>query len=199
MRQWVRGRCPSGELWIEQDDFREDPPKGYYRLSPGKEVRLRWGYLVTCTKAVKDPQTGHVVELHCTYDPATRGGNAPDGRKVKGTIHWVSAAHAVEAEVRLYESLFTVPDPGNVPEGVDYKVNLNSNSLDLTGCRLEPGLAAAKAGDRFQFERLGYFAADPDTARQAGVQPHGVAPRYLGEDRRRRESERVVGKVRSRR
>ena len=152
------------ELWIEQDDFREDPPKGYYRLSPGKEVRLRWGYLITCTNAVKDPQTGEVVELHCTYDPATRGGNAPDGRKVKGTIHWVSAAHAVQAEVRLYENLFTVPDPSDVPEGVDYKVNLNPKSLEvLPGCCLEPGLAAAKAGDRFQFERLGYFAVDPDT------------------------------------
>ena len=173
------------EIWIEQDDFREDPPKGYYRLSPGKEVRLRWGYLITCTEAVKDPQTGEVVELHCTYDPATRGGNAPDGRKVKGTIHWVSAAHALQAEVRLYENLFTVPDPSDVPEGVDYKVNLNPKSLEvLPGCWLEPSLAAAKAGDRFQFERLGYFAVDPDTApRQAGVQPHGIAARHLGEDR----------------
>ena len=173
------------ELWIEQDDFREDPPKGYYRLSPGKEVRLRWGYLITCTEAVKDPKTGEVVELHCTYDPATRGGNAPDGRKVKGTIHWVSAAHAVQAEVRLYENLFTVPDPSDVPEGVDYKVNLNPKSLEvLPGCCLEPSLAAAKAGDRFQFERLGYFAVDPDTdARQAGLQPHRVAARHLGEDR----------------
>ncbi len=153
------------EIWIEQDDFREDPPKGYYRLSPGKEVRLRWGYLVTCTEAVKDPVTGQVVELHCTYDPATRGGNAPDGRKVKGTIHWVSAAHAVPAKVRLYENLFTVPDPSDVPEVVDYKVNLNPKSLEvLPCCCLEPSLAAAKAGDRFQFERLGYFAADPDTA-----------------------------------
>jgi glutaminyl-tRNA synthetase len=153
------------EIWIEQDDFREVPPKGYYRLSPGKEVRLRWGYLITCTQAVKDPATGEVVELHCTYDPATRGGNAPDGRKVKGTIHWVSAAHAVRAEVRLYENLFTVPDPGDVPEGVDYKVNLNPKSLEvLACCWLEPSLAAAKAGNRFQFERLGYFAADPDTA-----------------------------------
>ena len=157
-------KVPFGrELWIEQDDFREHPPKGYYRLSPGKEVRLRWGYLITCTNAVKDPATGEVVELHCTYDPATRGGNAPDGRKVKGTIHWVSAAHAVQAEVRLYENLFTVPDPSDVPEGVDYKVNLNPKSLEvLPGCRLEPSLAAAKAGDRFQFERLGYFAVDPD-------------------------------------
>jgi glutaminyl-tRNA synthetase len=152
------------EIWIEQDDFREVPPKGYYRLSPGKEVRLRWGYLITCTKAVKDPETGEVVELHCTYDPATRGGNAPDGRKVKGTIHWVSAAHAVRAEVRLYENLFTVPDPSDVPEGVDYKVNLNPHSLEvLPCCYVEPGLATAAAGDRFQFERLGYFSVDPDT------------------------------------
>jgi glutaminyl-tRNA synthetase len=154
----------SREIWIEQDDFREEPPKGYYRLSPGKEVRLRWGYLITCTNAVKDPQTGEVVELHCTYDPATRGGNVPDGRKVKGTIHWVSAAHAVRAEVRLYENLFTVPDPGDVPEGVDYKVNLNPRSLEvLPCCCLEPSLATVKAGDRFQFERLGYFSVDPDT------------------------------------
>jgi glutaminyl-tRNA synthetase len=154
----------SRELWIEQDDFREDPPKGYYRLSPGKEVRLRWGYLITCTSAVKDPATGEVIELRCTYDPATRGGNAPDGRKVKGTIHWVSAAQAVEAEVRLYENLFTVQDPGDVPEGVDYKVNLNPKSLEvLPTCYLEPSLAAAKVGDRFQFERLGYFAVDLDS------------------------------------
>ncbi len=154
----------SRELWIERDDFREDPPKGYYRLSPGKEVRLRWGYLITCTKAVKDEATGEIVELHCTYDPATRGGNAPDGRKVKGTIHWVSAAHAVKAEVRLYENLFTVSDPSDVAEGVDYKVNLNPKSLEvLPCCHLEPSLAAAKPGDRFQFERLGYFAVDPDT------------------------------------
>ena len=154
----------SREIWIEQDDFREVPPKGYFRLSPGKEVRLRWGYLITCTNVVKDPQTGQVVELHCTYDPATRGGNAPDGRKVKGTIHWVSAQHAIEAEVRLYESLFTVADPSDVPQGVDYKVNLNPNSLEvLPRCYLEPSLAAAKQGDRFQFERLGYFAVDPDS------------------------------------
>ena len=160
----------SRELWIEQDDFREDPPKGYYRLSPGKEVRLRWGYLITCTEAVKDSKTGEVVELRCTYDPATRGGNAPDGRKVKGTIHWVSAAHAVRAEVRLYENLFTVPDPGDVPEGVDYKVNLNPKSLEvLPACYVEPGLAAATAGDRFQFERLGYFAVDPDTGAPSGA------------------------------
>jgi glutaminyl-tRNA synthetase len=153
------------ELWIEQDDFREVPPKGYFRLSPGKEVRLRWGYLITCQTAVKDPTSGEVVELHCTFDPATRGGNAPDGRKVKGTIHWVSASHAVEAEVRLYENLFTVPDPSDVPDGADYKMNLNPNSLEvLPRCYVEPSLATAKLGDRFQFERLGYFAVDPDSA-----------------------------------
>jgi glutaminyl-tRNA synthetase len=152
------------ELWIEQDDFREVPPKGYFRLSPGKEVRLRWGYLITCTDVVKDPKTGEVTELHCTYDPATRGGNAPDGRKVKGTIHWVSAQHAVEAEVRLYDHLFNVPDPSDVPDGADYKVNLNPNSLEvLPQCYVEPSLAAAKLGDRFQFERLGYFAVDLDS------------------------------------
>jgi glutaminyl-tRNA synthetase len=152
------------EIWIEYDDFREVPPKGYFRLSPGKEVRLRWGYFITCVNVVKDPDTGEIAELHCTYDPATRGGNAPDGRKVKGTIHWVSAAHAVEAEVRLYESLFTVSDPSDVPDGVDYKVNLNTNSLEvLPRSYLEPSLATAKVGDRFQFERLGYFAVDPDT------------------------------------
>jgi glutaminyl-tRNA synthetase len=155
----------SRELWIEQDDFREDPPKGYYRLSPGKEVRLRWGYLITCTGAVKDPQTGEVVELHCSYDPATRGGNAPDGRKVKGTIHWVSAAEAVDVEVRLYDSLFTQPDPSKVGPGEDYKKNLNPDSLQtLSACRVEPSLASAKPGDRFQFERLGYFCVDPDSA-----------------------------------
>ncbi|MGA2619531.1 MAG: glutamine--tRNA ligase/YqeY domain fusion protein [Thermoguttaceae bacterium] len=154
----------SRELWIEQDDFREAPPKGYFRLSPGKEVRLRWGYLVTCTGVVKDPASGRVVEIHCTYDPQTRGGNTPDGRKVKGTIHWVSAAHALEAEVRLYDHLFSKPDPGNVPEGENYKKYLNPNSLEtLVGCRLEPSLAAATPGDRFQFERLGYFSVDPDS------------------------------------
>ncbi|MGA2064457.1 MAG: glutamine--tRNA ligase/YqeY domain fusion protein [Thermoguttaceae bacterium] len=153
------------ELWIEQDDFRLEPPKGYYRLSPGKEVRLRWGYLVTCTGVEKDPGTGRVTAVRSTYDPATRGGNTPDGRKVKGTIHWVSAAHAVPAEVRLYEHLFTKADPDEVAAGQDYKSNLNPASLEtLAGCRLEPSLAAAKPGDRFQFERLGYFSVDPDSA-----------------------------------
>jgi glutaminyl-tRNA synthetase len=154
----------SRELWIEQDDFREQPPKGYYRLSPGKEVRLRWGYLVTCTGVERD-SAGRVIAVRASYDPATRGGNTPDGRKVKGTIHWVSAAHAVPAEVRLYDHLFSKPDPDDAPPGQDYKANLNPASLEtLAGCRLEPGLAAARPGDRFQFERLGYFSVDPDTA-----------------------------------
>jgi glutaminyl-tRNA synthetase len=159
-------KVPFGrELWIEQDDFRPEPPKGYYRLSPGKEVRLRWGYLVTCTGVEKDPKTGRVTAVRATYDPVTRGGNTPDGRKVKGTIHWVSAAHAVPAEVRLYDHLFTKPNPDEVAAGQDYKSNLNPASLEmLAGCRLEPGLAAAKPGDRFQFERLGYFSVDPDSA-----------------------------------
>jgi glutaminyl-tRNA synthetase len=148
-------------LYIEQDDFREVPPKKYYRLAPGQEVRLRWGYLVRCVSAVKDPKTGEVVEVHCTYDPETRGGNTPDGRKVKGTIHWVSAAHAVKSEVRVYDSLFTKPDPDDVPEGLDYHANLNPNSLEvLKECYVEPSLKTAAPGGRFQFERLGYFCVD---------------------------------------
>ena len=155
-------------LYIEQDDFREDPPKQYFRLSPGREVRLRYGYFVTCTGAVKDEKTGEVVEIHCTYDPATRGGNAPDGRKVKSTIHWVSAAHAIDAEVRLYDTLFSCENPNEVPEGQEFTVNLNPNSLEvLTGCKLEPSLRGAKPADRYQFERLGYFCVDPDTTATA--------------------------------
>jgi glutaminyl-tRNA synthetase len=151
-------------LYIEQDDFREDPPKQYYRLSPGREVRLRYGYFITCTSVVKDEKTGEVVEVHCTYDPATRGGDAPDGRKVKSTIHWVSAAHAIDAEVRLYETLFTREDPSEVAEGGDFTDNLNPNSLEvLSGCKLEPSLCAAAPGSRCQFERLGYFCVDLDT------------------------------------
>ena len=134
-------------LYIEQDDFREDPPKDFFRLAPGREVRLRYAYFVKCTGVVKDPQSGQVVELRCTYDPATRGGNAPDGRKVKGTIHWVSADHAIDAEVRLYDHLFSKPNPDDVPEGQDYRANLNPNSLVvLTGCKLEPSLRTADAG-----------------------------------------------------
>jgi len=151
-------------LYIERDDFREDPPKQYFRLAPGREVRLRYAYFITCTGVVKDEKTGEIVELHCTYDPATRGGNAPDGRRVKSTIHWVSAAHAIDAEVRLYDTLFTRENPGE-EEGRDFAEDLNPNSLEaLSGCKLEPGLAAATAGSRCQFERLGYFCADPDSA-----------------------------------
>jgi glutaminyl-tRNA synthetase len=159
-------KLPFGKvLYIEQDDFRQDPPKDFFRLAPGREVRLRYAYFVKCVGVVKDDKTGDVVELHCTYDPATRGGDAPDGRKVKGTIHWVSAAHAVDAQTRLYEHLFLKPDPDDVPEGQDYRANLNPESLiALNGCKLEPSLATAAVGSRFQFERLGYFCADKDTA-----------------------------------
>lgn len=153
----------SRELYIERDDFREDPPRKFFRLAPGREVRLRYAYFVTCTGVVKDDR-GEVVELHCTYDPATRGGDSPDGRKVKGTIHWVSAAHSLEAEVRLYDHLFSKPDPDDVEKGGNWKDNLNPNSLKtLTTCRVEPSLADAKSGDRFQFERNGYFCVDPDS------------------------------------
>ena len=149
-------------LYIEHDDFQENPPKQFYRLSPGREVRLRYGYFIACTSVVKD-EKGEVVEIHCAYDPATRGGNAPDGRKVKSTIHWVSAAHAVNAEVRLYDSLFTVEDPNQTSEGLDFISNLNPRSLEvLTGCKLEPSLLNVAEGDRYQFERLGYFCVDPD-------------------------------------
>jgi len=151
-------------LYIEQDDFREDPPKQYFRLSPGREVRLRYGYFVTCTSVVKDA-SGTVTEIHCTYDPATRGGNAPDGRKVKSTIHWVSAAHATEAEVRLYESLFLTEDPNDSSRGQEWTDNLNPNSLEVIGHpKLEPSLAGAVPGESYQFERLGYFCADKDSA-----------------------------------
>lgn len=150
-------------LYIEQEDFREDPPKQYYRLAPGREVRLRYGYLITCRSVVKDAD-GNIVELHCTYDPETRGGNTPDGRKVKSTIHWVSAAHAVDAEVRLYETLFTKENPDDVEEGQDFTANLNPNSLEvLTGCKVEPSLRDATPGARYQFERMGYFSVDPDS------------------------------------
>jgi glutaminyl-tRNA synthetase len=153
----------SRELYIEQDDFRETPPKGYFRLSPGKEVRLRYGYFITARSVVKNDR-GEVVEVHATYDPATRGGNAPDGRKVKSTIHWVSAAHALNAEARLYDNLFGNPDPSDVPEGQDFTVNLNPNSLDtVRDAKLEPSLRNAMPGARYQFERLGYFCVDRDS------------------------------------
>jgi glutaminyl-tRNA synthetase len=151
-------------LYIEQDDFREDPPKQFFRLAPGREVRLRYGYFITCKEVVKDAD-GNVIELRCTYDPATRGGNAPDGRKVKATIHWVSAAHAVDADVRLYDNLFLKENPNEVEEGQDFTANLNPNSLEtLTGAKVEPSLRDAAVGSRYQFERLGYFAVDADSS-----------------------------------
>ena len=154
----------SRELLIDRDDFREVPPPKYHRLSPGQEVRLRWGYIIRCDEAVKDPVTGVLTELRCTYDPQTRGGDAPAGRKVKGTIHWVSAAHARYAEVRLYDRLFSAPNPDAAPEGRDFLVNLNPASLVVkTGCRVEPSLSSAKKGDVFQFERVGYFIVDPNS------------------------------------
>jgi glutaminyl-tRNA synthetase len=150
-------------LYIEQDDFREVPPPKYFRLSPGREVRLRYGYFVTCTSVVKN-EKGEVIEVHCTYDPASKGGNSPDGRKVKSTIHWVSAAHAVDAEVRIYENLFSKENPSEVELGKDVLDNLNPNSLEIIAdAKVEPSLASAAAGSRYQFERLGYFCADPDS------------------------------------
>lgn len=150
-------------IYIEQEDFMENPPKKYYRLAPGREIRLRYAYFITCRKVIKDAQ-GNIVELRCTYDPATRGGDAPDGRKVKATLHWVSAAHAETAEVRLYNHLFVKPDPGDVEEGMDWRSNLNPNSLEiLPDCKVEPALTVAQPGDRIQFERLGYFCVDLDS------------------------------------
>ncbi len=148
-------------LYIEQEDFAEDPPKKFFRLAPGREVRLRYAYFIKCVDVVKDPKSGDILEVHCTYDPESRGGNAPDGRKVKATLHWVSAKHAIDAEVRLYDALFSTPDPSNVEEGQDWKNNLNPNSLEvLTSCKVEPSLNNAKPGERFQFERMGYFCVD---------------------------------------
>ena len=168
----------SRELYIEQDDFREVPPKQYFRLSPGREVRLRYGYFITCTGVVKD-SSGQVTELRCTYDPATRGGNAPpDGRKVKSTIHWVSAQHAIGAEARLYETLFTKENPNDLEEGQEFTDLLNPNSLEVvTGCKLEPSLAGATPGASYQFERLGYFCADLDSAPGALIFNRTVALR----------------------
>jgi glutaminyl-tRNA synthetase len=147
-------------LYIERDDFREDPPKKFFRLSEGREVRLRYAYYVTCVGVVKD-ETGDVVELHCTYDPETRGGWSEDGRKVRGTLHWVSAAHSLRAEVRLYDRLFKKVSPDGEKDGADFKTFLNPDSLEtLTSCRVEPSLSGAVPGSRFQFERLGYFCVD---------------------------------------
>ena len=158
-------------LYIEQEDFREDPPKQYFRLSPGREVRLRYGYFVTCTGVVKDAK-GEVVEVHCNYDPASRGGDSPDGRKVKSTLHWVSADHAIDAEVRLYDLLFATEEPSEIPD------DLNPNSLEvLKGCKLEPSLKGVQPGSRYQFERLGYFCADPDSTPETPVFNRTVALR----------------------
>ncbi len=160
------------ELWIERDDFMEEAPRKYFRLAPGREVRLRYAYYVTCTEVVKDA-TGTITEVHCTYDPESRGGDSPDGRKVKGTIHWVSAQHALEAEVRLYDHLFATPDPGDVAGGQDFLANLNPASLEiLSGCRLEPSLAETAPGAVLQFERLGYFCADPVTSKPGAPRFH---------------------------
>ncbi|WP_347273052.1 glutamine--tRNA ligase/YqeY domain fusion protein [Candidatus Kuenenia sp.] len=158
-------------LYIERDDFYEEPPKKFFRLAPGREVRLRYAYFITCIKAIKDEVTGEIKELHCTYDPETRGGSAPDGRKVKSTIHWVSAEHSIEAEVRLYDHLFIKESPCGEKEETDFKKFLNPNSLEIIAkCRVEPGLADAKPGSRYQFERLGYFCVDEkDTASKKPV------------------------------
>ncbi len=152
-------------LYIERDDFMEDPPKKFFRLGPGREVRLRYAYFVTCVSVVKDESTGEITELHCTYDPATRGGDAPDGRKVKATMHWVSAEHSVKTEVRLYDRLFEKSNPDNPKDEADFKTYLNPGSLEtLSNCRVEPSIADAAPGSRFQFERLGYFCVDPDSS-----------------------------------
>jgi len=159
----------SRELYIEQDDFMEDPPGKFFRLAPGREVRLRYAYFITCTDVIKDAD-GRVVELHCTYDPATRGGDSPDGRKVKATIHWVSARHSLPMEVRLYDYLFARENPEETEQGKEYTSNINHNSLEaLTACRVEPSLKGAAAYSRYQFERLGYFCVDPDSSAKALV------------------------------
>jgi glutaminyl-tRNA synthetase len=151
-------------LYVEREDFREDPPKKFFRLAPGREVRLRYAYFITCASVVKD-ESGNVVELRCTYDPETRGGTPPDGRKVKATLHWVSAAHARDAEVRLYDRLFTRENPDDVEEGEDFTGSINPDSLKvIEGARVEPSLENAAPGDFFQFERQGYFTVDPDSA-----------------------------------
>lgn len=157
-------------IYIEREDFREDPPKKFFRLAPGREVRLRYAYYITCVGVVKDEKTGEVVELHCSYDPATRGGWAPDGRKVKGTLHWVSAPHSLSAEIRLYDHLFLKPNPGDVEDNADFKAYVTPNSLEtLTSCRIEPSLAFAAPESRYQFERQGYFCVDPDSSEGAMV------------------------------
>ena len=151
-------------LYIEKDDFREDPPKKFFRLAPGREVRLRYACFITCVGVVKDEHTGEVIELHCTYDPETRGGSAPDGRKVKGTIHWVSAAHSIEAEIRIYDRLFSVENPSDQKDGSTFESVLNPNSMQIVTGYVEPSLSDAAEGSRYQFERLGYFCVDPDSS-----------------------------------
>jgi len=159
----------SREIYIERDDFMEDPPKKFFRLAPGREVRLRYAYFITCTEVIKDAE-GNVVELRCTYDPATRGGDAPDGRKVQGTIHWVSAAHALDCELRLYDRLFTVPDPDSVPEGQDFTSVLNPASLVVVkGAKVEPSAGNDPPGTRYQFERTGYFMSDPEDSKPGAL------------------------------
>jgi glutaminyl-tRNA synthetase len=154
-------------LYIEKEDFMEEPPKKFYRLAPGREVRLRYAYFIKCERVVKDNKTGEVIELHCTYDPATRGGSSPDGRKVKATLHWVSAIHALEAEVRLYDRFFSKEFPEETEEGKDFTSNINPDSINiLKSCRIEPSLENSKPGDKFQFERLGYFCVDPDSTKK---------------------------------
>ena len=150
-------------LYIEQDDFMEDAPKKFFRLAPGREVRLRYAYFIKCEEVVKN-DGGEVVELRCTYDPATKGGSAPDGRKVKGTLHWVSAQHALSAEVRVYDHLFAKENPSDVEENGDWLASLNPDSLKTQTSYVEPSLASAQVGDRFQFERQGYFCVDPDSS-----------------------------------
>ena len=186
----TRKVCFSRELYIEQDDFREEPPKGFFRLSPGREVRLRYAYIVKCIGVVKDSQTGEIKEIHCTYDPETKSGLSQSSRKVKATIHWLSAPHAVSAEVRLYDQLFTKEDPDDAPQGLDWTANLNSQSLErLTDCRVEPFLTNAKAGERYQFERLGYFCVDSVDSSPGHLvfQPSGDTKGYVGEDREKRK------------
>jgi glutaminyl-tRNA synthetase len=160
----------SRELYIEQDDFMEDPPRKFFRLGPGREVRLRYAYFITCVDVVKDPETGDIIELHCTYDPETRGGDAPDGRKVKGTLHWVSASHALSAQVRLYEHFFVKENSNEVEEGKDFTAYINPNSLEiLANCMVEPSLSEAKPGSRYQFERLGYFCVDAKDSKEGSL------------------------------
>ncbi len=179
----------SRELYIERDDFMEEPPKKFFRLAPGREVRLRYAYFITCTDVVKD-ENGEIVELRCTYDPETRGGYAPDGRRVKATLHWVSAPHALEAEVRLFDRLFVAENPDDVEEGEDFISNLNPDSLEvLDAAYVEPALAGAEPGERYQFERLGYFAVDPDSTAEKLVFNRTVALRDTWQKIQKRQNQ----------